>query len=136
LALLLLIPFGAPGNCAAQGEALEVVCRGCGYRDRFMQGSSENEAARNVQQIIVVCERNSRIRNIAIAIDPNKPVQGEPLAGKQYGMGRSELLGINLPRFLVPGNTCPLFPISAYLEYNVCPIDGGSGIEILLVGQY
>jgi hypothetical protein len=119
-----------------EGEVLEVFCRSCGFRERFVQGSDAEEEGRNVQNIIVVCERNSQIRNIKIPLDPNKPVAGEPLAAKQYGEGKSDLLEIKLPRFLVPGNTCPLFPVSPYLERNICPIDGRPGLEFTLVGRF
>jgi hypothetical protein len=119
-----------------EGEVLEVFCRSCGFRERFIQGSDAEEEGRNVQNIIVVCERNSQIRNIKIPLDPNKPVVGEPLAAKQYGEGKSDLLEIKLPRFLVPGNTCPLFPVSPYLERNICPIDGRPGLEFTLVGRF
>jgi len=125
-----------PGFVFSQGEIIEFSCPSCGYRERFVQGSSASDLARNVQQIIVVCERTREIRNIAIPIDPNKPSPGEPFLAKQYGTGRSELLGIRLPRFLVPGNTCPLFPITAYLEQNICPIDGAVGIQYSVVGYY
>ncbi len=119
-----------------EGEILEIFCRSCGFRERLVQGSNAEEEARNVQNIIVVCERTSQIRNIKIPVDPNQPVTGEPLAGKQYGEGKSDLLDIKLPRFLVPGNTCPLFPVTAYLERNICPIDGRPGLEFTLVGRF
>jgi hypothetical protein len=124
-------------SCAwAQAVVLEVYCPSCGYRDKFVQGSEPADRARNVQHIIVVCERNSQIRNIAVALDPSQPVDGEPLLARQYGTGRSELLGLRLPRFLVPGNTCPLFPLAAYLERNICPIDGRQGIRYGVVGRH
>jgi hypothetical protein len=132
LVVMLLTPMTA----WSEGEIIEFVCQSCGYRERFVQGANESDQARNVQQVIVVCERTGEIRNIAIALDPNQPVQGEPLLAKQYGTGRSEFLGMKLPRFLVPGNTCPLFPITAYLEHNICPIDGKSGIQFSVVGYY
>ena len=119
-----------------EGEILEIFCPSCGFRERFVQGSDAEAEARNVQNIIVVCERNSQIRNIKIPLDPNRPVVGEPLAAKQYGEGKSDLLDMKLPRFLVPGNTCPLFPVSAYLERNICPIDGRLGLEFTLVGRF
>jgi hypothetical protein len=132
LVVMLLTPV--PGW--PEGEVLEFVCQSCGYREQFVQGANESDQARNVQQVIVVCERTGQIRNIAIALDPDRPVQGEPLLAKQYGTGRSELLGVKLPRFLVPGNTCPLFPITPYLERNICPIDGKPGIQFSVVGYY
>lgn len=119
-----------------EGEILEVFCRSCGFRERFIQGADAQEEARNIQNIIVVCERNSQIRNIKIPLDPNHPVTGEPLLAKQFGEGKSDLLDLKLPRFLVPGNTCPLFPVAAYLERNVCPIDGRPGLEFTLVGRF
>jgi RNase P subunit RPR2 len=132
----LVVTLFAPVTAWPEGEVLEFACRSCGYRERFVQGSSESDQARNVQQVIVVCERTGEIRNIAIPLDPQQPVHGEPLLARQYGTGRSELLGVKLPRFLVPGNTCPLFPITAYLERNICPIDGKPGIEYSVVGYY
>jgi hypothetical protein len=119
-----------------QGEILEIFCRSCGFRERFVQGSTPEEESRNVQNIIVVCERTGTIRNIKIPLKPEEPCVGEPLAGKQFGQGKSDLLDIKLPRFLVPGNTCPLFPVAAYLERNVCPIDGKPGLEFVLVGRF
>jgi hypothetical protein len=89
-----------------------------------------------VQNIIVVCERAKQVRNIVIPLEPDQPVGEVPLLARQYGTGSSDLLGIKLPRFLVPGNTCPLLPISAYLEHGVCPIHGGEGLRYAIVGQY
>jgi RNase P subunit RPR2 len=132
LATLLLIP--ATGRC--QGEVLEFVCRSCGYRERLVQGANAADRARNVQHVIVVCERTGEIRDISIPIDPHRPVRGEPLLGRRLGTGRSELLGEWLPKYIVPGNTCPLFPITAYLERNICPIDGRPGIQYSVVGYY
>jgi hypothetical protein len=133
--LVLAILMIAPGVSLAQMDLLELYCPSCGYRERFMQGSDELEEQRNVQHIIVVCERSGQIRNIKIPLDPKSPVHGEPLLARQYGTGRSELLGERLPRFLVPGNTCPLFPVTAYLERNICPIDGSVGIQVAVVGR-
>jgi hypothetical protein len=134
-ALVLAILMIAPGVSLAQVEFLEFYCPSCGYHERFIQGSDPLEAQRNVQNIIVVCERSRQIRSIKIPLDPKSRVYGEPLLARQYGMGRSELLGERLPRFLVPGNTCPLFPITAYLERNICPIDGSVGIQVAVVGS-
>jgi hypothetical protein len=120
----------------AEGEILEFLCRSCGYKERFVQGADPSEEARNIQSIIVVCERKRQIRNIKIPVDPKLPVHGEPLLARQYGNGQSELLGLELPKFLVPGNTCPLFPITAYLERNICPVDGRPGIEFTVVGAF
>ncbi len=133
--LVLAILMISPGMTLAQMDYLEVYCPSCGYRERFVQGSAPWEEQRNVQNIIVVCERAGQIRNIKIPIDPGSPVHGEPLLARQYGTGRSELLGEKLPRFLVPGNTCPLFPITTYLERNICPIDGSFGIQVAVVGH-
>ncbi len=133
IAFVLLL---SPAQANAQGEIIEIICPSSGYSQRLPQGSTASEEARNVQQIIVVCERTGQIRNIKIPLDPAKPVEGEPLLARQYGNSRSELLGISLPRFLVPGNTCPLFPISAYLDHNVCPIDGAPGIQASVVGHF
>jgi NAD-dependent SIR2 family protein deacetylase len=119
-----------------EGEILEIFCRSCGFRERFVQGSDAQEEARNIQNIIVVCERTGQIRNIKIPLNPDKPVVGEPLSAKQFGEGKSDLLEMKLPRFLVPGNTCPLFPVAAYLERNVCPVDGRPGLEFILVGRF
>ena len=130
LAILMI----APAVSLAQMDLLELYCPSCGYRERFMQGSDQWEEQRNVQTIIVVCERSGQVRNIKIPIDPGSPVHGEPLLARQYGTGRSELLGAKLPRFLVPGNTCPLFPITAYLERNICPIDGSFGVQVAVIG--
>jgi hypothetical protein len=129
--LMALIPCAA----WAQVALLEFSCPACGFRDRFVQGSKPSDQERNVQYIIVVCERTAKIRNIAIPLDPSLPVKGEPLVARQYGTGLSELLGTRLPRFLVPGNTCPLFPVAAYLERNICPVDGSRGIHCVVVGR-
>ncbi len=118
------------------GAVLEVICKASGHRDRFVQGSTREEEADNIQQIVVVCERANEIRNVKTPIDPNKPTGNEPLLARQFGEGRSDLLGISLPRFLVPGNTCPLFPITAYLDHNICPIDGSAGFAVTVVGYY
>lgn len=125
-----------PTSALSDGEVLELACPSCGYREHLVQGFTADEQRRNVQSIIVVCERTREIRSIRIPIDPAAPVQGEPLVARQYGTGRSELLGLRLPRFLVPGNTCPLFPITAYLEHNVCPLDGRAGIRYAVVGYF
>jgi hypothetical protein len=135
--ILISVVLFIPGQYAsAQGEVIEFRCPACGYRDRFIQGSSQQEMADNIQNVIVVCERDAKIRNIKIAIDPKKPVLGETLISKQYGSGVSDLLGMKLPKFLVPGNTCPLFPVTAYLERNICPIDGSQGFEAYVLGPY
>ncbi len=134
LGLFMLLLF--PAQVPAEGEILEFMCQSCGYRERFVQGSDPSEEARNVQSIIVVCERNRQIRSIKIPMDPKLPVQGEPLLARQYGTGQSELLGLELPKFLVPGNTCPLFPITAYLEQNICPVDGKPGLQFTVVGTF
>ncbi len=131
-AILLSIPSAA----SCEGEILEFSCPSCGYRQRFVQGSDEQDRAKNVQHVIVVCERSHSIRNIAIPLDPDRPVKSVPLLARQYGTGRSELLGSTLPKFLVPGNTCPLYPITAYLDRNICPVDGQPGIQIAVVGAY
>jgi len=128
--------LSAPSAALAQAEVLEFHCPSCGYRERLVQGADESERARNVQNIIVVCERLGQIRSIKIPLDPNVPSHGEPLLARQYGTGQSDLLGVKLPKFLVPGNTCPLFPVTAYLERNVCPVDGSQGIQYSLVGSY
>ena len=133
-AVLVVAAYPTWGVCG--GEVLDLTCRSCGYRTRLAQGFDPEEESRNVQTIIVVCERSHEIRTIKIPLDPKQPVTGEPLLGRQYGMGRSELLGIRLPRFLVPGNTCPLFPVTAYLQHNVCPVDGGPGFSFSVVGYF
>ena len=125
----------APALVLAEGEIIEFFCPSCDFRERFVQGFTEEERSRNVQHIIVVCERNGQIRNIKIALNPDLPVKHEPLVALPAGTGRSELLDMTLPRFLVPGNTCPLYPITAYLERNVCPVDGRPGIEFTVVGR-
>ncbi len=131
MAALTLTLFPTPA--LSDGEVLELACPSCGYRQHLVQGFNADDERRNVQSIIVVCERTREIRSIRIPIDPAAPVQGEPLVARQYGTGRSDLLGLRLPRFLVPGNTCPLFPITAYLEHNVCPLDGRPGIQYAVV---
>lgn len=136
LCLVLVTLLLGPSRVMAEGEILEFLCRSCGYKERFVQGADPSEEARNIQNIIVVCERNRQIRNIKIPVDPKLPVHGEPLLARQYGTGQSELLGLELPKFLVPGNTCPLFPITAYLERNICPVDGRPGIEFTVVGVF
>jgi len=132
--VLLLTVYSAPAFC--DGEVLEFMCSSCGFRRQFAQGFDPEDERRNIQTIVVVCERNRQIRSIRVPLDPNAPVSGEPLLARQYGTGRSKLLGVRLPRFLVPGNTCPLFPITAYLRHNVCPIDGRPGFQFAVVGYY
>jgi len=134
--LFLGVILSAPSAALSQGEILEFHCPSCGYRERLVQGSDESERTRNIQNIIVVCERSGQIRSIKVPLDPNVPSQGEPLLARQYGTGQSELLGVKLPKFLVPGNTCPLFPVTPYLERNICPVDGSQGIQYSLVGSY
>lgn len=125
-----------PSQGAAEGEILEFFCQSCGYRERFAQGADQADEARNLQHIIVVCERTKQIRSIKIPLNPKLPVNGEPLLAGQYGTGYSELLGMTLPKFLVPGNTCPLYPITAYLEQNICPVDGRPGMEFKVVEYF
>ncbi|MBI5569048.1 MAG: hypothetical protein HY914_03800 [Desulfomonile tiedjei] len=125
-----------PSAAFPQAEVLEFQCQSCGYRQRFLQGCEPGDVERNIQHVIVVCERANQIRTITVPLDPKLPVKDERLLARQYGFGQSELLGLKLPRFLVPGNTCPLFPISAYLERNVCPIDGSPGMSVAVVMQY
>ncbi len=136
LGLAVLSIFWIPSIAASEVAVLELLCHSCGYRERFVQGADEIDQAHNVQSIIVVCERNRQIRNIKIPIDPGSETPGEPLVAKRSGFGKSDLLGIQLPRFIVPGNTCPLFPINAYLEANICPVDGSSGFGFKQIGQY
>lgn len=131
-----LVLAAYPTLALPDGEVLELSCRSCGFRAQLAQGFNADEERRNVQSIIVVCERSKEIRSIRIALDPNMPATGEPLLARQYETGRSDLLGVRLPRFLVPGNTCPLFPITAYLQHNVCPIDGRPGFSFSVVGYY
>jgi len=126
----------APCFVHAQAEIIEFYCPSCGFRERFVQGAAAEDRAKNVQSIIVVCERSQQVRNVKIPLDPKLPVRDEPLVAHQNGTGYSEILGIRLPRFLVPGNTCPLFPIAAYVDRNICPIDGRPGIDLRAVGQY
>jgi hypothetical protein len=125
-----------PYPALAQVAVLEIYCSVCGYRQKFIQGIRHEDRGKNVQHIIVVCERAKQIRNIAIPLDSEQPVEEVPLLARQYGTGTSELLGIKLPRFHVPGNTCPLLPISAYLERSTCPIHRGEGLRYAIVGQY
>jgi hypothetical protein len=125
-----------PAPSLARAQVIEFYCLSCGYSNRFMQGHTQQEAARNVQNLIVVCERSREIRQVKIALDPNRPVINEPLAATQQGTGVSELLGVELPKFIVPGNTCPLYPVSAYVDMNICPIDGAPGFEAALISAY
>ncbi len=133
MAVVLLL---TPSAVFAQSEIIDIYCPSCGYRAQFVQGANQQDLASNVQQIIVVCERTRQIRSIKIAVDPKAPVRGVPLLARQYGTGRSEVLGLELPKFLVPGNTCPLFPFTAYVEANICPVNGGPGIAVAAGGQY
>lgn len=125
-----------PTFTLAELTILELSCPSCGYRDRFAQGADDVDQSHNVQNIIVVCERNRQIRNVKIPLDPGSETPGEPLIARRSGNGRSDILGIELPRFLIPGNTCPLFPVAAYLEANICPIDGSAGFNFTVIGQY
>jgi hypothetical protein len=131
--ILILASFGTAWS---QGQVVELTCPSCGYVKRFAQGTTPDEKARNLQNVILVCERDNLIRNVRIPIDPNAPSKGDPLMAKQFGMGTSKLLGIELPKFLVPGNTCPLYPVTAYLNANICPIDGSRGFYSVIVGHY
>jgi hypothetical protein len=133
---LLIALLSVPASGLAQSDIIELSCPSCSYRERFIQGFDAVDQARNIQHIIVVCERSGRIRSIKIPLDPKVPVEEEPLVARQYGLGMSKLLGVKLPKFLVPGNTCPLFPITAYLEANICPIDGRPGIQYGLIGYH
>ncbi|MGC8604525.1 MAG: hypothetical protein ACP5VS_12690, partial [Desulfomonilaceae bacterium] len=127
MVIVIVSLISASIEAKSEVAVIDLSCVACGYKKRFIQGADPIDQAHNVQNIIVVCERTHQIRNIKIPIDPSAPSKGEPLLAKRFGYGRSELLGVDLPRFLVPGNTCPLFPITAYLDSNVCPIDGSSG---------
>jgi hypothetical protein len=133
---ILLVMCESPCPVLAQATAVEVFCPVCGYRRQFIQGVTPDDNGKIVQHIVVVCERSKQIRNITIPLDPEQPVHDVPLLARQYKTGSSDLLGIRLPRFLVPGNTCPLFPIAAYLERSICPIHGGQGLRYAIVGQY
>jgi hypothetical protein len=134
--LIALMVFLKPTVANSEGEVLEFSCRSCGYRAQFVQGYNPSELERNIQNVIVVCERSGQIRNVKIALNPDAPTKGEPLLARRDGSGYSEMLGLRLPRFLVPGNTCPLFPITAYLERNICPINGEPGLEYGVVSQF
>ncbi|MEW6529619.1 MAG: hypothetical protein AB1473_02210 [Thermodesulfobacteriota bacterium] len=120
----------------SQAELIELFCPDCGYRQRFVQGSTPEDEARNVQQVIVVCERSGEVRSVKVPLDSRRPVHGEPLVARPFGTAKSKVLGIELPKFLIPGNTCALFPVTAYLEANVCPVDGRGGVLAALVDQY
>jgi hypothetical protein len=136
-AIAILVSTAATSESVwARAEVIEFYCTSCGYSNRFVQGHTSNEAARNVQNLIVVCERSREIRQVKVALDPGKPVLNEPLAATQHGTGVSQLLGVELPKFLVPGNTCPLYPASAYVDMNVCPIDGAPGFKAALISVY
>jgi hypothetical protein len=125
-----------PASAFCQTEIVEIYCPSCGFRERFVQGADEEHARRNLQHVIVVCERSREVRTIQIPLDPESPVDGGPFVARQYGMGSSKFLGVRLPKFLVPGNTCPLFPITAYLEADVCPVDGRPGVHFEVLGYY
>jgi len=133
-AIFFLMLVAVPGEAFSQAEIVEVYCPSCGYRERFVQGADASDQARNVQHVIVVCERSRMIRNVKVPLDPQTPVEGEPLLARRYGTGTSKLLGVRLPKFLVPGNTCPLYPVTAYLDANICPIDGQPGVRYGIVG--
>jgi hypothetical protein len=132
--LILVMLIAVVADAFPQAAVIEVSCPSCGFSKRFVQGAGPSEKARNVQHLIVVCERTGRIRTIKVPIDPASPVEGEPLLARQVGTGKSKLLDAELPKFIIPGNTCPLFPVAAYLEANVCPIDGSPGVRYGLVG--
>lgn len=132
ISALLFAPFPA----WPQAELIELFCPDCGFRQRFVQGSTPADEARNVQQVIVVCERSGEVRSVKVPLDPRLPVQGEPLVARPFGTARSKVLGIDLPKFLIPGNTCALFPVTAYLEANVCPVDGRGRVLAALVDHY
>ncbi len=125
-----------PASAFCQTEIVEIYCSSCGFRERFVQGADEEHARRNLQNVIVVCERSREVRTIQIPLDPESPVKGGPLVARQYGTGSSKFLGVRLPKFLVPGNTCPLFPITAYLEADICPVDGRPGVHYEVLGYY
>jgi hypothetical protein len=122
-----------PSPAWPNAELIEVACASCAYRNRFIQGSSPQDRADNIQWIIVVCERAGEIRSVRAPLDPKRPVRGEALPAKPNGTGVSKLLGMELPKFILPGNTCPLFPLAPYLESNVCPVDGRPGVQAALV---
>lgn len=126
----------APAAVLAQVEVIEIFCPSCGFRERFHQGAAPNDVARNVQQVIVVCERTRLVRTVKVPINPDAPTNGDGLLARQYGTGTSKILGIQLPKFLLPGNTCPLFPVAAYLEANLCPVDGRPGVQYAVVQPY
>jgi len=126
----------APVVVHAQMEIIEVYCPSCGFRERFQQGASSGDIARNIQHVIVVCERSREVRTVKVPINPDAPANGDGLLARQYGTGTSKLLGIQLPKFLLPGTTCPLFPVAAYLEANLCPLDGRPGVQYGVVQQY
>ena len=134
--LIIAVIVTIPATAFSQAELIEVSCPSCGYSNRFIQGAAPVDRERNVQHVIVVCERTREIRSIKIPINPDTPVAGEPLLGRQFGTGFSKLLQVELPKFLVPGNTCPLFPLAAYLEANICPIDGQRGVRYGIVGYH
>jgi hypothetical protein len=133
---MLAISLMAPAAVFAQVEVIEIFCPSCGFRERFHQGAGPNDVARNVQHVIVVCERSREVRTVKVPINPDAPTNGEGLLARQYGAGASKILGIQLPKFLLPGNTCPLFPVAAYLEANLCPIDGRPGVQYGVVQPY
>ena len=136
LVFVLAALFLFPVHVFSQGEVLEFYCQSCGYRAQFIQGSDASDVAKNVQHIVVVCERTGQIRNVKIPLDPTVEVINEPLTAKPLGSGNSRLLGIRLPKFVVPGNTCPLYPVAAYLDANICPVDGQPGFQATIIGTY
>lgn len=132
LAFLLLVP----ATLCAQVETIEIYCPSCGFRERFLQGAGPAEVAANVHNLIVVCERTREVRTVKVPINPDAPSSGGALLARQYGTGVSKVLGITLPKFILPGTTCPLFPVAAYLEANLCPVDGRPGVQYGMVSQY
>ncbi|MCA1959390.1 MAG: hypothetical protein LDL33_01240 [Desulfomonile sp.] len=134
--IFLVILLVAPAAAFAQVEMIEIYCSSCGFSGRFHQGAGPNEIARNIQYLIVVCERTREVRSVKVPINPDAPTNGEPLLARQYGTGVSKILGIQLPKFLLPGTTCPLFPVATYLEANLCPLDGLPGVQYAIVQPY
>ncbi len=134
--IVFLACLGVPLDAWPQAELVEIACPSCGYRQRFIQGSRPSDMGRNIEYLIVVCERSNTIRSVRVPLDPSAPVNSQTLVARQTGTGTSKMLGIELPKFIIPGNTCPLYPVTAYLDANICPVDGNPGVRYAIVGQF
>ncbi len=71
-----LIVLLDPMDARSEGEILEFFCQSCGYKAQFVQGFSAEEQTRNIQHVIVVCERAGQIKNIKIPLNPDVRSKG------------------------------------------------------------